>query len=69
MSLKVEWTLEKLLKVGKGNTAWDVDGIERRELGKENEGSKFHETLKGSVIQVLKESHQIFVKPLKPRRY
>ena len=69
MSLKVEWTLDKLLKVGEGNKAWRCDW----ELLKQNEGSKFRvppdESLKGSVIQVVKEAHQIFVKPLKLRRY
>ena len=55
--------------MGEGNKAWRCDW----ELLKQNEGSKFRvppdESLKGSVIQVVKEAHQIFVKPLKLRRY
>ena len=60
VSLKAEWTLENLLKVGEGNKAWRCDW----ELRKQNDGSKFNvpadESLKGSVIQVLKGARQIF---------
>jgi len=48
---QVEWTLDKLLKVGEGNKAWRCDW----ELRKQNQGSQFRvppdESLKGSVIQ------------------
>ena len=56
MSLKVEWTLEKLLKVGEGKKAWRCDWA----LRKKDKG-KFQvppdESLKGTVIQVPKEAN------------
>ena len=51
--------------MGEGNKAWRCDW----ELGKQKDGSRFNvpadESLKGSVIQVLKGARQIFFKPLK----
>ena len=66
LSVKAEWTLETLLKVGEGKKAWNCDW----RLGKQSDGSKFKVpvdgSLKGSVIQVVKAvQHQIVFKPLK----
>ena len=69
LSVKVKWTLDNLLKVGEGNKVWGCGW----ELRKHDGSSKFKVpadgSLKGSVIQVLKEGRsQIFVTPVKSRR-
>ena len=66
LSVKAEWTLETLLKVGEGKKSWNCDW----NLGKQDDGSKFKVpvdgSLKGSVIQVVKAVRpQIVFKPLK----
>ena len=63
LSVKAEWTLENLLKVGEGKKSWNCDW----KLGKQDGGSKFKVpvdgSLKGSVIQVVKAvHHQIALK-------
>ena len=56
--LKVEWTLEKLLKVGEGNKPWRCDWKLKKQKGFRVPPD---DSLKGKVIQVLKEANQTFV--------